>query len=292
MADTVANLHTRLAYRLGESSAPSDSTEKNKRLSWYAEGYRDLSGRQYWWFNIQKTTTATIANQKGYTLPTDLRQPIELRIDGFLYEPVEYDEVYIKYESPTTIVTLPQFRKANKYYILGGKYYVIPTPDAAPTADSVTSITRSGTTATVTRTNHGYETEDYVTIAGANQSAYNVKAQITVLTANTFTYTVSGSPDTPATGTITSTKDNISLWYFYIPTAPTGDSSTFVIPDQYLDVLVAYAEGRYWSSIAQRGKASDAFGEYEQILQEMVKENNRRKMGTLARNLNMDQVIV
>jgi head-tail adaptor len=72
---------------------------------------------------------------------------------------------------------------------------------------SVTSVTRSATTATATMPSaHGWSTGDYVTIAGASPSGYNGKKQITVTSATTFTYTVSGSLSTPATGTITATR--------------------------------------------------------------------------------------
>lgn len=70
--------------------------------------------------------------------------------------------------------------------------------------ESVT-ITRVTTTATVTHTGHGRATSDKVTIRGADQPEYNSVHTITVTGANTYTYTVSGSPATPATGTITST---------------------------------------------------------------------------------------
>lgn len=85
-----------------------------------------------------------------------------------------------------------------------------------PAALSVSSITRSSTTATVTTAAaHGLSTGDWVTIAGASDSDYNITAQITVTTTTAFTYTVAGSPDTPATGTITYCaglgKDNESI---------------------------------------------------------------------------------
>lgn len=73
------------------------------------------------------------------------------------------------------------------------------------------TITRSGTTATVTHTAHGYGVSDpaqarRVVFSGAGQSEYNIEATITVVDANTYTYQVSGSPATPATGTITSKR--------------------------------------------------------------------------------------
>ena len=76
--------------------------------------------------------------------------------------------------------------------------------EAAPV--SVSSITRSGTTATVTTgAAHGLATGDYVRIAGAVETDYYGTFAVTITNASVFTVTVSGSPDTPATGTITST---------------------------------------------------------------------------------------
>ncbi len=71
------------------------------------------------------------------------------------------------------------------------------------TPQAVTSITRSGTTATLTRTAHGRKSGQRITIEGANQSDYNVTARITVIDADTYTFEVANSPATPATGTIT-----------------------------------------------------------------------------------------
>lgn len=70
------------------------------------------------------------------------------------------------------------------------------------TDKTVTSISRASTTATVTATAHGFTTGDQVNIRGADQTDYNGDYIVTVTDANTFTYTVSGSPATPATGTI------------------------------------------------------------------------------------------
>jgi hypothetical protein len=69
---------------------------------------------------------------------------------------------------------------------------------------SVTSITRAGATATVTTaTNHGLNTGNSTTIAGANEGDYNGTFVVTVTGLTTFTYTVPGAPASPATGTIT-----------------------------------------------------------------------------------------
>ncbi len=69
---------------------------------------------------------------------------------------------------------------------------------------SVSSITRSSTTATVTTaTAHDYQTGDWILVADANEAAYNGAVKITRGSSTTFTYEVTGSPTTPATGTIT-----------------------------------------------------------------------------------------
>lgn len=68
---------------------------------------------------------------------------------------------------------------------------------------SVTSITRSGDTATVTKAAHGFRNGVRLQFEGADQAAYNIEATITVVNANTYTYPVSGAPASPATGTIT-----------------------------------------------------------------------------------------
>lgn len=76
---------------------------------------------------------------------------------------------------------------------------------------NVTSITRSGSTATVTTTSPvNFVTGDYVTIANANQAEYNGTFQIAVTGASTFTYQVVGTPVTPATGSIQLTFSNLT----------------------------------------------------------------------------------
>ena len=74
-----------------------------------------------------------------------------------------------------------------------------------PYQDSVT-ITRSSSTAVVTHTGHGLRAGQEVLIAGANQEEYNGIKTITPSGTNAYLYSVSGTPTTPATGTITSTS--------------------------------------------------------------------------------------
>ena len=69
---------------------------------------------------------------------------------------------------------------------------------------SVTSITRSGNTATVTTsTAHTVADGDPVKIVGATQTEYNGIFQAQYVSSTIFTIQVEGDPTTPATGTIT-----------------------------------------------------------------------------------------
>lgn len=96
--------------------------------------------------------------------------------------------------------------------IQGARVLVYPSNATGPMnyQASVTSITRVTTTATVTQTAHGLATNDKVFIEGADQPEYNGIHQITYISADSYSYTVSGTPTTPATGTITETDVLIS----------------------------------------------------------------------------------
>lgn len=68
---------------------------------------------------------------------------------------------------------------------------------------SASSLTRSGSTATFTTSSvHILETGDFVVVAGADQPEYNGIFRVSRLSDTQFSYTVSGTPVTPATGTI------------------------------------------------------------------------------------------
>lgn len=101
---------------------------------------------------------------------------------------------------------------------------------------SVTSITRSGTTATViTATAHNLASNVPITIAGSAETDYNVTdVVIQVVDSTTFTYTVSGAPSTPATGTITATGDFIS-----VPVSTQAGQTLGVSNNQLLDTILS-----------------------------------------------------
>ena len=92
---------------------------------------------------------------------------------------------------------------------------------------SVSSITRSSSTATATTASaHGFINGESVTIAGAAQAEYNGVFVITVTSSTTFTYTVSGTPATPATGTITCVSAGTGAWSYEVTAFNTTGEST------------------------------------------------------------------
>ena len=76
------------------------------------------------------------------------------------------------------------------------------TGGALPAGATVT-ITRSGSTASVSHSSHGMSEGQTIIIRGANQDEYNGTYIISNVTTNAYDYTVAGTPATPATGTIT-----------------------------------------------------------------------------------------
>lgn len=85
------------------------------------------------------------------------------------------------------------------------------SPFASAKAVSVT-LTASGTLATgTTSADHGFSIGEYITIVGANQSAYNGSfIVVSTSTTKTFDYAMTTSPVSPATGTITVYPSEIS----------------------------------------------------------------------------------
>jgi len=119
----------------------------------------------------------------------------------------------ITFRSNSTDPLVPLAGRAVRSEIVRENFQVLRSAAslwAFDTVADVTSITRSGGTAIVTQTAHGYSAADRVIITGANESAYNgTFAVASVVDADTYTYVVTGSPSTPATGTITARRKNV-----------------------------------------------------------------------------------
>ena len=111
--------------------------------------------------------------------------------------------------SSTTVTAVT----ATAHKLTTGKFVFIKD---AKSPISITSITRVGTVATVVTTSDHDFTEGFeqtAEIVDADQSDYNgIQTIVTVANRRTFTFTVSGSPVTPATGTMF-VLNNIALGY-------------------------------------------------------------------------------
>jgi uncharacterized phage protein gp47/JayE len=102
----------------------------------------------------------------------------------------------------------------------GTQYETQATATISSQTIGITSLTRSGSTATATTSsNHNLATGVSITVSGASQTEYNITATITVISNTQFTYTVSGTPATPATGTI---QANFTTAYVLIKASDYG----------------------------------------------------------------------
>lgn len=280
MTKLISDLQTKLSRRLGSNTAPTDTSELSKRRDWFWEAINTVCSDDFMWFMKVLATDTAVTNKPYYAIPTRFRHPIEIKVDGIIYTKTTKEAFDAEHANYNHIVTFPQAAIVYEYYIYDDNIYFSPSL-TTPTSYSVT-LTSSGTSVSATTTSaHGFSAGQFVTIAGANESAYNGAFEIlTVATSTTFTYTALSTPSaTPATGTITATLKNIEIWYYEEATEPTADSSGIVLPDKYDYIPVAYAEGRYWSSAHKRGKAADGFTEFETGVNKIKLENFRRKFG-------------
>jgi len=116
----------------------------------------------------------------------------------------------------------------------------------------ISSLTRSGTTATATSANHGLSNGQTVTISGANASDYNIVTTVSNVTTNTFDYTVSGSPATPdPSGAIYFTRAaDFSKWltgiYINVPTGGTfttiRNNNAILLTDTFKTYRIYYVK--------------------------------------------------
>lgn len=152
-------------------------------------------------------TTLVTLTTPGVPVPNAQVAPVGVVGTPAFYQSMEYRQIFLNGNPPPN--TAGFFIPEN-----GGTAYPVSC-----------TITRSGTTATVTVPSGtaGWVVGNTVTIASAQQGAYNGNQIIVSVTPTTFTYTVAGSPATPATGTITATflgqvGTPYTILYFVNPT--------------------------------------------------------------------------
>lgn len=123
------------------------------------------------------------------------------------------------------------------------------------TREKVVSITRSGSTATVTMPGN-YNTGDTFTISGADQPEYNGTFTMTSVSAAapyagvTFNYTVSGTPATPATGLIVCHQTSDCAHTGWAWTSPADGFGSSL---ELLDETLSNQYGQNWGFSSGKG---------------------------------------
>ena len=139
------------------------------------------------------TATVTTAAAHGYYTGD------QVRIAGAT--PTQYDGVFNISVSGTNTFTYTMASAPTSN--AAGTMTAVLIPVSTVNSRTISAITYSGTTATATCTAHGYSSGETVQITGASPWQYDGIFIITAVNANTFTYTMSSSPGTSASGTIT-----------------------------------------------------------------------------------------
>lgn len=150
--------------------------------------------------------TPAFVNRDGITAGSDLEGDESLRERVLLANAID-PGIFTNDQIRLDALTIPT---ATRVFITNPSTSFTTDGDNI-TGRSITGITRVTTTATATLADTtGLFTGTVVTVTGANQSEYNGDVTIITVVANTsFTYTVAGSPTTPATGTITVSLDKL-----------------------------------------------------------------------------------
>jgi hypothetical protein len=275
MSTTIGDILLSVAYRRGEDSLPNDANESQRRLLYCAEAYRKVCQANLYWFLEKTGAESSITDKNRYSLPTDFREMLEVRVDNIVRPPLANFQAHNEYNYPSRSISYINYYQDRNYYLDGNEMVFLPAISETPASLSL-AITSVGTLATVVSiTEHGMQTDDYITISGANESQLNGKFRVTVIDSTSFYITVSTFTGS-GTGTIVGQVNNIRYRYFAHPSTITATTDTVLIPDIYTDILVAYVCGRLSQLDGEKGDATDFFAEFEEIKMEINKENLRR----------------
>ncbi len=141
------------------------------------------------------------------------------------------DDFKVRYldriQNPIANFNVPAIKSKAKEIAGVTRVFVEPAGTILRTGVVITSITRNGQVATATATAHGLENHQAITVTGATQTEYNVTdARVLVVDANTFIYTVTGSPATATGGPVFQSSIALGAVQVYF----TRDNDTSNIP--------------------------------------------------------------
>lgn len=133
MSLLVSDAQTALAYRLGEDSAPTNSAELARRRKFIDQANKALFKRHRFWWSQADASFSTVADQEFYTpgsggYPADVRDIVEIRVNGVVYTYIPPHEVFGVYEYPVSIYNLPNVNGEHHWYIWNKKLYLLPVP--------------------------------------------------------------------------------------------------------------------------------------------------------------------
>lgn len=138
MSVTLSEVLTNVAYRLGENNSPTDSSEKARRINDINSAYRKvILHRNYWFMEDTDSDTSTVSGTASYSLPTDYKDIISLKVGDNYYTFVpelavknEYDKnnfPYLNYGDSY------EWGMNRNFAIYGNEYTLYPTPSSADT---------------------------------------------------------------------------------------------------------------------------------------------------------------
>jgi hypothetical protein len=281
MSITVNDVLEAVASRIGFNSVPTNINEKNRWISHCNSAQRAIIRKNFYWFTQDTKSLSTIENTERYTLDDTFRQMIDVRINGVPVSPITQHQQAVSYNSYYAGIKPTTNSYGSSYYIYGEKELrIIPPTSKEPVTLSVSSLNRNGSIVTVTTaTEHGYKVDDFVTIAGAVQTDYNGAVRVySVPSSTTFTYVITTTPTSPATGTITAKQRNIVYNFYKFPKAVTALTDTLLIPDLFMEGFVSYVKARIDLRDSQRASASDGFDEFNDLIEDLDIENNKRML--------------
>lgn len=158
-------------------------------------GTYNFIGNKFYNFGANGTNSAAIFNDSGGTVT------IQILNDGDI--PTIRNGTNATTNIIANLVNIQvKVVDINNQPISNALVYIQAESGGSLPANTSVSIVRSNNLAIVTCNNHNLITNDKVFISGANQQEYNGIHTITVIDSDTFSYPVSGTPQSPATGNI------------------------------------------------------------------------------------------